>query len=279
MYIHKLAGSWVRHPFWRGSFLFTPETTEAGAGFKAWRPLVYDRREQAITLLTNDELRGTRVHTPYAETQYEGSLDDFYDRVDALINPRPLDADVVQTSLVDALEEGVTRRVSSVDNGEAFMRERGYRTVEMPEGAAIFQTEGPWEDYSTPSRDMRLLISIDAVLRFPEQVGRNPERYGLREGEVDVEARRAALREMLRARSFQYTRSDGSTVTLTLQDVADRKADFEMAYNPNDCVEIRWAAPEGSDERATCRRHAPRAQRQRMASLREWFSSRQRPAR
>lgn len=272
-------GTIGRRRFWRGSFLFTPETTEAGAGFKAWRPLVYDRREQAITLLTNDELRGTRVHTPYAETQYEGSLDDFYDRVDALINPRPLDADVVQTSLVDALEEGVTRRVSSVDNGEAFMRERGYRTVEMPEGAAIFQTEGPWEDYSTPSRDMRLLISIDAVLRFPEQVGRNPERYGLRAGEVDVEARRAALREMLRARSFQYTRSDGSTVTLTLQDVADRKTDFEMAYNPNDCVEIRWAAPEGGDERATCRRHAPRGQRQRMASLREWFSSRQRPAR
>ncbi|MCK2118937.1 DUF3391 domain-containing protein, partial [Pseudomonas juntendi] len=23
MYIHKLAGSWVRHPFWRGSFLLT----------------------------------------------------------------------------------------------------------------------------------------------------------------------------------------------------------------------------------------------------------------
>ena len=23
MYIHKLAGSWFRHPFWRGSFLLT----------------------------------------------------------------------------------------------------------------------------------------------------------------------------------------------------------------------------------------------------------------
>ncbi|MGI0813120.1 DUF3391 domain-containing protein, partial [Pseudomonas aeruginosa] len=23
MYIHKLACSWVRHPFWRGSFLLT----------------------------------------------------------------------------------------------------------------------------------------------------------------------------------------------------------------------------------------------------------------
>ncbi len=272
-------GTIGRRRFWRGSFLFTPETSEAGSGFKAWRPPVYDRREETIVLLTNDELRGSTVHTPYSSQQYDGSMDDFYDRVDGLINPRPLDADVVQRSLVDALEEGVTRRIGSVDNGETFMRERGFRTIEMPEGAAIFQTEGPWEDYSTPSRDMRLLISIDAVLRFPEVVSRHPERYGLEAGEVDVEQRRAALTEMLAGRGFEYTRSDGSTVPLTLKDVADRRVGFEMSYNPNDCVEIRWAAPEGSDEASTCRRHAPAGQRTKMARHRPWFETRQRPAR
>ena len=39
-----------------------------------------------------------------------------------------------------------------------------------------------------------------------------------------------------------------------------------MAYNPNDCVELRWGAAENSDEAATCKRHAPAAQRAKMSS-------------
>ena len=37
---------------------------------------------------------------------------------------------------------------------------------------------------------------------------------------------------------------------------------FEMAYNLKDCVELRWGAPDKSDEASTCKRHAPRAQRE-----------------
>jgi hypothetical protein len=51
-----------------------------------------------------------------------------------------------------------------------------------------------------------------------------------------------------------------------------------MAYNPNDCVEIRWAAPPGSDEIKTCQRHAPAEQIAEMERLRAWFSTRDRPA-
>ena len=58
-----------------------------------------------------------------------------------------------------------------------------------------------------------------------------------------------------------------------------RDRGFEMAYNPNDCVEVRWAAPEGSTEMSTCRRHAPRDQRARMESYRSWFRTRHRPPR
>jgi len=52
----------------------------------------------------------------------------------------------------------VRRRVVSVDNAEAYLA-RHPGIVPMPEGYAIFETTGPWEDYSTPSRDMRLLHS------------------------------------------------------------------------------------------------------------------------
>ena len=66
---------------------------------------------------------------------------------------------------------------------------------------------------------------------------------------------------------------------LTLLDVADRIESFEMAYNPNDCVEIRWAAPEGSEEYSTCDRYAPKWQQERMESYRDWFITRTRPPR
>jgi hypothetical protein len=56
-----------------------------------------------------------------------------------------------------------------------------------------------------------------------------------------------------------------------------RARGFEMSYNPNDCIEIRWAAPEGSDEMRSCRRHAPAEHRARMRQYREWFATRQRP--
>ena len=62
------------------------------------------------------------------------------------------------------------------------------------------------------------------------------------------------------------------------QDVLDRAVSFEMAYNPNDCAELRWAAPEGSEEASTCKRHAPQDQRARMSSdYRNWFRERHWP--
>jgi hypothetical protein len=50
-----------------------------------------------------------------------------------------------------------------------------------------------------------------------------------------------------------------------------------MAYNPNDCVELRWGAPQGSDEASTCKRHAPAAQRAKMTDYRTWFHDRHWP--
>jgi hypothetical protein len=52
-----------------------------------------------------------------------------------------------------------------------------------------------------------------------------------------------------------------------------------MAYNINDCAELRWGAPEGSEEAGTCKRRASTAQRQKMSEYRAWFSERRRPPR
>ena len=51
-----------------------------------------------------------------------------------------------------------------------------------------------------------------------------------------------------------------------------------MGYNPNDSIEIRWGAPEGSAELKTARRRAPASQIAKMNALRPWFRKRLRPA-
>ena len=272
-------GTVGRRRFWEGSFLFDPSTVHVGAGFKRFRPLVYDEEADSIRALANSEIRARRGFARYGKGQYNLEKTAFYDHMDGLINPRPLDPGRRMEALVDALEESVMRRVTAVNNGEEFIRSRTGRPIDMPSGYSLFETTGPWEDFSTPARDMRLLISIDTVVGFPKRVARNPQRFVVDGKPPDINGIEARLAETLKARTFEYQRTDGSAFSLSLADVVDRAQAFEMAYNPNDCVEHRWAAPEGSQEAATCRRHAPQAQRKRMHEYRAWFQNRARPPR
>ena len=152
----------------------------------------------------------------------------------------------------------------------------------MPEGPEIFETMGAWEDFATPSRDLRLLIAIDVVRGFPARVARRGEHYAMpaSKGPKEVEAELAkVLDRELEARSITYTRTDGSPFTLTLAEVLARSPAFEMAYNLNDCVELRWGAAPGSAEASTCRARAPAEQKARMETYRAWFNERRRPPR
>ncbi|MCA9625320.1 MAG: hypothetical protein KC731_40135, partial [Myxococcales bacterium] len=270
-------GTIGRRRFWPGSFLFTPDTREAGAGFNAFRPARYAGGR--VRQYDNASIAGLGL-TPFSLEQYQGSKQDFYDRVEALINPRPLEPKAMLDVLISALYEQVKRRVVSVQNAEDY--KAGHRgAIDMPRGHSIFETSGAWEDFSTPSRDMRLLIAMDTVLGFPDAVKRTPERFGIAAGAVEgaVADLEAHMKRALAAKTFHYRRSDGSDQALTVADVVARARDFEVAYNPNDCVEIRWAAPEGSAERATCQRHAPGNQRRLMTEYRPWFAQRRRPPR
>jgi hypothetical protein len=97
---------------------------------------------------------------------------------------------------------------------------------------------------------------------------------------ADVKAElEGVLASELSARKFSYTRTDGSAWTLAIKDVLDRVTDLEMAYNLNDCVELRWGAPAKSEEASTCKRYAPAAQRAKMQDYRAWFHERRRPPR
>ncbi len=272
-------GTIGRRRFWRGSFLFRPETHSGGAGFKAFRPWIYNGPAKSLVTIGNAALRKNRT-AQFSREQYEGSESDFYDKMESIINPRALDPVAKMRSLVDALQEQVTRRTTSVATGEDFMESRKFDPIDMPEGRKIFLTSGPWEDFSTPSRDWRLLIAIHTVVDFPDAVLRSPQQYGIANAETKtrVAELRTLLAKELSGRPLPYKRSDGSTWTISLQDLVDRRVEFEMSYNPNDCPELRWAAPEGSKEHATCKRNAPEEQRTRMLEYRHWFSERNRPA-
>jgi hypothetical protein len=272
-------GTVARKRFWRGNFLFATDPALGGPGFKRFRPIV--REKTSMRRLTNAEIAKYAQYGDFSLDQSRLGIEDFYDRMDDVMSPEPLDPLRAMKEAITSFEEQVKARVTSVENGRKFQTS-GKGEAGMPDGAAIFETTGAWEDFATPSRDLRLLIALDVVRGFPERVARRPDRYAMPKdksiAEVKAELERVLASE-LSARKFSYPRTDGSPWTLTLKQVVDRASDLEMAYNVNDCVELRWGAAENSEEAATCRKRAPQAQRGKMTNYRVWFHERRRPPR
>ncbi|WP_262966794.1 hypothetical protein [Methylobacter psychrophilus] len=267
----------TRKRFWEGTFLFT-NVTNAGPGFKTFRPLVRRTSNQFRTL-SNDELVDNPGFTPFSLEQDQLSSDDFYTKLAKLINPKGLEIIQAYETTLNALVEQIETRVTSIDNSEAYFRKNPGSIIPMPDGAAIFQSIGPWEDYSTPSRDMRLIIAIKVLKGFPEKIMRHPELFLMNDrnpAETQAKIEQYHARR-IKELSIHYTRTDGSLWELSVADVLARKPAYEMTYNPNDCSEIRWGAKPGTEEYSTCRRHAPAQQHAKMEHYRLWFREARRP--
>ncbi len=266
--------------FWQGNFLFNTREVVGEPGFKAFRPIVLDAGRPR--LLTNDQISRSPDYGDYSLEQENMASAAFYATMEKLINPDPLDAESAFRDLFRALHEQLIVRVESVANGENYANSHPGTVIPMPAGgSAVFQTTGLWEDYSTPNRDLRLLIAIDTLLGFPDKVATNPKAFGIpdKKAPEKVKAELLALQKEWAAElTITYIRSDGKPQVVTLEDIFKRTAAFEMGYNPNDCAEIRWGAPEGSAEMAVCRRRAPAYQAERMKAMRVWFVKRLHPA-
>ncbi len=269
-----------RKRFWEGTFMFASDSKSAGPGFKAFRPVVRGP-DGVLAQVPSKALVSDARFAPYSDEQARLGRDAFYARVAKLINPSGLDARTAYAETMNALVEQLSTRVGSVDNGERYMREKISPVVPMPVGPKIFETTGPWEDYATPSRDMRLLIAVRVLAGLPAKISEHPDLFLLGGRKpADVRAEIEALHEkQIRERSIDYRRSDGSPFRLTVADVLARRTALEMAYNPNDCVEIRWGASQETADFGTCKRHAPDEQRGRMQEYRTWFHEARRPPR
>jgi len=265
--------------FWKGNFLFNTSDVVGEPGFKAFRPIAL--RDGQMVPLKNAALTDSAGYVPFSLQQKNMGREDFYLAMERLINPEPLDPEDALEDLITALHEQLQVRVKSVANGEAYLKAHPGTVISMPSSAnGVFLAGGPWEDYSTPNRDLRLLIAMDEVINFPERVAKFPQDFDI-SGHKSTDEIRQNLQSLLEKKvaglTINYTRSDGSPQELTIAEILARKEAFEMAYNPNDCVEIRWGAPENSQERSTCRRQAPFYQRKNMEAVRKWFTQRLHP--
>jgi hypothetical protein len=279
-------GSITRKRFWEGNFLWNPDPRLGGSGFKAFRPLSvkYEDGGQIIESLSDAQIAKHPDYGDVSHAQPKLDPNKFYDTIDRVITPSVRDPFVAQEEMVRALSEAAKVRVTSVNNAQPYFAAHPDAVIPMPELGEIFETSGPWEDFSTPSRDLRLLIAIDVVNHFDEKVARQPDAFGTTAGKAMDELREklTARRKVLLASdelAFSYKRSDGSPQKLTLAELVTRTTGFEASYNPNDCPEYRWGAAPASDEISTCNRHAPDDQRERMESYRVWFRERKRPPR
>ena len=267
----------TRKRFWEGTFLFA-NNANAGPGFKVFRPLV-GAASGGLRTLANDELVDNPGFALFSLEQTQLSSDDFYAKLAKLINPAGLDPQQAYEATLDALVEQIETRVVSVNNGETYFRRNPGSVIPMPDGAAIFQTVGSWEDYSTPSRDLRLIIAIKVLTELPEKIMRHPDLFVMNgrspeQAKVWIEQHHA---RRIKERSIFYTRSNGSLWELSIAEVLARKPLYETAYNPNDCAEMRWGAKPGTAEYSTCHRHAPAEQHAKMERYRGWFREARRP--
>ncbi len=266
--------------FWKGNFLFNTSEVVGEPGFKAFRPIRYHNGR--LLPMTNEELNAADPgFARFSLQQQKMDREVFYHTMDRLINPHPLDPEEALLDLIKALHEQLQVRVKSVATGEAYMKAHPGTVIPMPSSAnGIFLAGGQWEDFSTPNRDLRLLIAMDAVLEFPDRVASSPEDYDI-SSLSSPEKEKKKLQELLDKKvselSITYTRTDGSEQKLTIKEILERRDAFEMGYNPNDGVEIRWGAPEDSAERSTCRRQAPASQQKTMQAVRKWFHKRLHP--
>src|SRR6516165_6365431 len=132
-------GTVARKRFWRGNFLFAQDHALGGPGFKRFRPVVV--AYGVMRRLSNAEIAKNSQYADFSLDQSQLGVEDFYDRMDDVMSPSPLDPTRAMKEAITSLEEQVKVRVTSVENGRKFQNsKRGEAT--MPDGAAIFETSG-----------------------------------------------------------------------------------------------------------------------------------------
>ena len=119
-------GSITRKRFWRGNFLFVHDPALGSPGFKHFRPIVRDKNGP-LRRLSNAEIAKNPQYGDFSLEQSQMSVEDFYDRMDDVMSPEPLDPVKAMTDAIASLNEQVKTRVTSVENGRKYQEKTGRR--------------------------------------------------------------------------------------------------------------------------------------------------------
>src|SRR6201999_872529 len=138
-------GSITRKRFWRGNFLFVHDPALGSPGFKHIRPVLRDK-SGSLRRMTNAEIAANPQYADFSLEQSQMSQEDFYDRMDDVMSPEPLDPQKAMMDAIESLNEQVKVRVTSIENGRKYL-EKSPAEISMPNGPTIFETSGAWEDY------------------------------------------------------------------------------------------------------------------------------------
>ncbi len=260
---------------------FTRSSPGMGAGFKRWRPVTLVGATQgsnghfeggtiklapdaAIADWSDEQFFGTDAVKPRTWSAGKFVLDgetlEYYEYVRKRLagagfkyNP------VTETrAMVRSLCEDAKYRVDAVDIAIKAGLHLRPQPSRFPKN--IYGTEGDWETYSTPSRDARLKTAFkelrDEVARFLDLAQTNPAKLDYSGDNLREDVRRA-YREEAEACAISYTKSDGSKVDLTFEEL--RRRLFSLSFDPHHCPERRWGAsdaaelqscPDGAEKRA-----------------------------
>src|SRR4029078_6592627 len=99
-------GTVARKRFWRGNFLFAQNPALGGPGFKRFRPIVREKGG-ALRRLNNEEIARNPQYAGVAPEQGKLSVEGFYDRMDQVMSPAPLDPQQAMMEAITSLDEQV----------------------------------------------------------------------------------------------------------------------------------------------------------------------------
>jgi hypothetical protein len=223
---------------------FALGTRRLGGGFKNHRPLRMDARG-AVEWIPNAELSDRDDAQQWDRAQWlaQGRPVTYPEWVRAQLARPGAAVDPVQDfrEQIQALCRDVADRVFAVDLALTAGAHRQRHPGVLPWN--IYGTTGDWETWSTPSRDARLKTAVQEVAqRIDAMPAGDPLRATFREVWITESARPDC--------QFRYTNSAGAGVTLSFGTVLDRL--FDLSFDPYHCPELRWGAPAGSPELASC---------------------------
>ena len=154
-------------------------------------------------------------------------------------------------TMMHSLCQDIEARKLAVDLAVANGLPRQPHPGHLPDN--IYGTYGTWEVYSTPSRDARLKTSFkemkDHIASLIDLHRQASPRIAYAGSDL-VGDLLATYGQESQACRIAYRRTDGKSVTLTLDNVRERL--FDLSFDPFHCVERRWGA-RGQDELASCR--------------------------